>query len=61
MEQKPILGVLAVVQQVRIQCCHSCGIGLTWDADSIPGLGTSICLGCGQKKEEEEKGGKKLF
>ena len=36
---------------LRSQNCHSCGIGHSCSSDLIPGLGTSICCGCGHKKQ----------
>ena len=37
-----------LVQWVKgIWCCQSCGVGHSCGLDSIPGLGTSICLGYG--------------
>ena len=39
---------------LRIQCYCSCGIRHTCSLDLIPGLGTSICQGCGQKKERKK-------
>ena len=36
--------------RLRIQHCHYCDAGL------IPGLGTSICCGCGQKKKDWKEG-----
>ena len=34
----------------RIWCCHRCAIGCTCGVGLIPGLGTSTCCGCGQKR-----------
>ena len=31
------------------------GIGHSCGSDSVPGLGTSICHGCGQKREKSHK------
>ena len=39
--------------------CHSCGIGCSCGLDSVPGLGTSICHGCGHLKKK--KRGVKYF
>ena len=36
---------------LRIQHYHSCGRGHSCGADSILGLGTSMCLGRGHKKK----------
>ena len=38
-----------VAYRLRIHRCHCCGAG------SIPGLGTSSCHGCGQKKKKKKK------
>ena len=38
---------------VRIPCCHSYGIGHTCSLDLIPGLGISICYGCGRKTNKQ--------
>ena len=50
--------ILGPVLWLRIQLCHSCG------SDLIPGLGTSICCGCGhlkkKKKKKKKEGGKKM-
>ena len=37
--------------ELRIWCCHSCGMGCSWD--SIP----SICCGCAAKKETKNLSG----
>ena len=37
---------------LRIWHCHSCGIGCRCSLDSIPGLGNSICCGCGVAKKK---------
>ena len=39
----------------RIQHCHCCGSGCCCDAGSIPGQGTSACLGYGKKKKKRKK------
>ena len=36
---------------LRIWCCHCSSLGHCCGAGSIPGPGTSICYGCGQKKK----------
>ena len=38
--------------RLRIQHCHSCGTHHSGSTGSIPGLGASICHGCGQKKRK---------
>ena len=35
---------------LKIQCCCSCGVDCSCSSDSVPSLGISICLGCGQKQ-----------
>ena len=37
--------------RLRIHHCHSCGIGRSFGLGLIPGLETSICHGCNQKKK----------
>ena len=39
---------------LRIQGCHSCGVGHSCGSDSISGPGTSMCYGCCQKKDVSE-------
>ena len=51
---------LAQHSGLRIWCCCNCGVDDSCNSDSIPGLGISICHGCGHKKgsdskQEEEK------
>ena len=41
--------------RVRIQRCHSCGIGRSCGSHLIPGPGTSIWLRCGHKKIKIKK------
>ena len=31
-----------------------CGLGRSCNLDSVPGLGTSICHGCGHKKKKKK-------
>jgi len=38
---------------LKIQHCHSCGIGCSSSSDSIPGPGTSICCGYSQKRKKK--------
>ena len=38
---------------LRIRCCLGCDIGPIWGTDLIPGLGTSICCRCSQRKEKK--------
>ena len=40
-----------MAQQVKDWCCQFCGVSL------IPGLGTSVCCGCGKKKKKKKKKG----
>ena len=42
---------LAWLSGLRIQCFHSCDTVCSYCLDSIPGPGTLICCGCGQKKK----------
>ena len=37
--------------QLRIQCCHTCGVGQSYGLDLTPGPGTSICQGFRKKKK----------
>ena len=39
----------------RIQHCHCCGFGYSYDSGPIPGLGNSTGLRCGQKKKKKKK------
>ena len=39
---------------LRIQHCLSCGTGGNCSVGSIPGLGTSMCSGHGQKKKQKK-------
>ena len=48
-----MLVVPAVTQRVKDPALHSCSIGHSCRSDSIPGLGISICCGCGQKKKKK--------
>ena len=48
-----IYGVLWWLSRLTIQCCHCYGVG------SIPGLGTSTCRGCSNKKKKEKRKKKK--
>ena len=41
--------------------CCSCGAGGNCSSDSIPGLGVSICRGCGHKIKRQEQKQKCLF
>ena len=40
---------------LKIWHCHSCGIGCSCSSDLIPGPGTSICHGSGQKPNQKKK------
>ena len=56
MRQKgKVAGILLWLSRLRIQCCQSSGLGCCCGAGSIPGLGTSTCPGCGQKKKKKKK------
>ena len=37
---------------LRIQHCHCCDLGHCCGKSSVPGLGTSVCCGHGQKKKK---------
>ena len=52
-------GVPLVVQWVKDRCCCTCSVGCRCGSDLIPGLGTSICCGCGQKNPPKPKRKKK--
>ena len=39
----------------QIQHCHCCGLDRCCDAGSIPGPGSSACLGFGQKNQKQTK------
>ena len=45
---------LAWHSRLRIQHCHSCGVGRSSSLDSVPGLGTSICYRGGQKRKKKK-------
>ena len=38
--------------ELRIQCYHSYGVGLSSNLDSVLGLGTSICQGVAEKEKK---------
>ena len=42
-------------QQVKDLGCHCCVLGHCCAVGSIPGLGTSTCQHCGQKKKKKKK------
>lgn len=44
-------GVFLWRSRLRIQHCHCSGLGRCGGAGLLPGLGTSVCRGCGQKKK----------
>ena len=46
---------LARYSGLSIQCCHSCDAGQSCGSDLTPGLGTSICHGCGEKKKAKQR------
>ena len=54
-KKKKIPGVFLWLSRFRIQCClcsssdHCCGM------DLIPGLGTSVCCGCGKRKKNSKE------
>ena len=43
---------LARQSRIRIQGCHSYGVGCSWDSDLIPGLGTPYALGAKKEKKK---------
>ena len=45
---------------LKIWCCYTCGIDCSCGSHSIPGLGTSICCGCSQKKKKPKQTNKNL-
>ena len=47
----PHFGVLVWHSNLRIQCCHSSGLGHCCDSGSIPGPGTSTCHRYRKKKK----------
>ena len=48
-------GVPAVMQRVKDLALRSCGICHSCGSALISVLGTSICLGCGQKRKKKKK------
>ena len=44
-----------MVQWVKIQHCHSCGVGHSFGLDLIPGSGTSLCCGGNLKKKKKKR------
>ena len=40
--------------ELRIQCCHSCGIGCNYGSDLIPGPGTPYATGCPKRKRKKD-------
>ena len=54
-EFKVFCGVPVGFSGLRIQCCHCSGLGHCCGAGWIPGPGTSVCCGGGQKKCFEER------
>lgn len=45
---------LAKPSGLSIPCCHSCSVSCNCGSDSIPGLGTSICLESGWEKKKKQ-------
>ena len=45
---------LALLRGLRIWCCCGCGVGYRHSSDSTPSLGTSMCCGCGPKKQRKK-------
>ena len=52
----PWSGVLLWLSRLRIQHCHCSSLGHHYDSGLIPGLGTSTCHGCGQKRKKKYPG-----
>ena len=46
---------MAMAQQVKDLALSHCGSGYSCGVGLIPGLGTSVCHGHGQKKKERER------
>ena len=44
---------------LRIQCCHSCGLGQDLSLDLIPGLGTPYAAGVTKKRKKKKERKKK--
>ena len=40
---------------LKIRHCHTCCISPSCSLNSIPGLGTSICRGCGWGEKKKQK------
>ena len=49
-----------VAGAAQIWCCSGCGVGWPLQLDSTPSLRTSICRGCGSKKQNNNDNKKKL-
>ena len=45
---------------LKLQCCHCSSLGCCCGVGLIPGPGTSICGGCGQKKKKRKKEKKEI-
>ena len=39
---------------ILVLSCYGCGLGGGCSSNSAPGLGTSICRGCGPKKQKRK-------
>ena len=55
-----IWGVPSWFSKLGIWCCEKCGSGYSCGVGSTPGLGTSVCHRCGQKKKKKKKATKEL-
>ena len=53
--KKNIVGVPLWHRGLKLQCCHCSSLGCCCGVGLIPGPGTSICGGCGQKKKKKKK------
>ena len=48
-------GVPLLRSGLRIQHCHSCGVGCNCGSDSVRGPGTFMCHGCGKKLQNKRQ------
>ena len=55
--KNPVLpgAVVQIADAARIPRCYGCGVSQQLQPDSTPNPGTSICRGCGPKKQKEKK------
>ena len=50
--RKGTSGVPRWFSRLRTPCCNWSGLGCCWGTSSVPGPGTSVCLGCSIKKKK---------